>query len=67
MISLPLLLVFFAEIKWFDPHEAATYQIWHPYCLIHLKYQTIQLFLSALFKRFWNVPIKIRNGWIILT
>ena len=40
----------------------AIYHIWQPYYLLHLKYPSIQLFLSALFKRFWNLPIRIRNG-----
>ena len=44
------------------PRGATIYQVWRPYYLLHLKYPSIQLFLSALFKRFWNLPIKIRNG-----
>ena len=35
---------------------AAIYQIWQPYYLLHLKYPRIQLFLSALFKKFWTPP-----------
>ena len=36
MISFLLFLVFFAEIKWFDPREAAIYHIWQTYYLLHL-------------------------------
>ena len=51
MISFPLLLVFFAEIlSDLSPRGTAIYQIWQPYYLPHLKYSSIQLFLSLLFK-----------------
>ena len=30
-----------------------------PYYLMHLKYPSIQLLLSALFEMFWNLPIRI--------
>ena len=62
MISFPPVLVYFAEIlSDLSPRGAAIYQIWQPYFLLHLKYSSIQLFLSALFKMFWNL-IRIRNG-----
>ena len=39
---------------------------WQPYYLLHLKYPSIPLFLSATIKRFWNLPIIIWSGSIIL-
>ena len=34
--------------------------------LLYLKYPSIELFLSALFKRFWNLTIRVQNSGIIL-
>ena len=45
---------------------AAICHIWQLYYLLRFKYLSIQFFLSAIFKRFRNFPIRIRNGWIIL-
>ena len=59
MYSYELSQVIRKKKKKLSPCEAAIYQIWRPYYLPHLKYSSLQLFLSALFKRFWNLPIKI--------
>ena len=61
MIPFPQFLIFFAEINLSHRRGAAIYQIWQPYYLQRMKFPSIELFLSFLFKRFWSLPIKIRN------
>ena len=41
-------------------------KIRQPLYLLHLKYPSIHLFLSALFEMFWSVPIWFCNLWLLL-
>ena len=60
---------FLQRISDLSPRWAAIQQIWQPLKYLkyfkHLKYQSIELLLSALFEMFWNLPIRIWDGWII--
>ena len=62
MISLPHFYSFLQILSDLTPRGAAISQIWQPYYLLHLKYPSIQLFLSALFEMYWNLPIRIQDG-----
>ena len=59
MTFFPSLLVFLQRISDLCPRRAAIYEIWQLYYLLHLKYRSIELLLSALFEMFWNLPIRI--------